>query len=241
MGLLFPAGCNKRTSAQAVIRALGTWLEGSGQFRTLASIIIAFNQQEETNQRNAAIRCPWHVDEHATLLLRLALPLLPYLPDLPPPRAEWVLFPLLFYSFKAQKRPDTTLLRCPVVCFGNNSAERLRAKLLELVSSSLEAGHSVTSRPVPSLCQQAPQTRSASGPKTTARMNCSDRRRARLVSHTESSAERLCYPAAAAVAKQGQHPAQHHGHATVQATGRPATQGELDPPPLVPRRHRRLS
>lgn len=27
----------------------------------------------------------------------------------------------------------------------------------------------------------------------------------------------------------------------MQATGRPATQGELDPPPLVPRRHRRLS
>ncbi|KAL6890825.1 hypothetical protein GGI43DRAFT_207784 [Trichoderma evansii] len=136
----------------------------------------------------------------STLLLRLALPLLPYLPDLPPlrplmppPRAESLLSSLLFNSYKAQKRPGATLpvlLLCPVVCFRNKSTEPLRAKLLELVSSSLEAGRSVTSRPVFSLYEQAPQARSASAPKSTARMNCCDRRRARLVSHTESSVER---------------------------------------------------
>ncbi|UKZ68431.1 uncharacterized protein TrAtP1_009467 [Trichoderma atroviride] len=35
----------------------------------------------------------------------------------------------------------------------------------------------------------------------------------------------------AAASEQNRGLAQHHGHATVQATGRPATQGELDPPP----------
>lgn len=86
-----------------------------------------------------------------------------------------------------------------VVCFGSKSTERLRAKLLELVSSSLEAGHSSNLSPSLLLCEQAPQAGSASDPRTAARMNCSDRRRARLVSHTESSAESEYRPVSSSI------------------------------------------
>lgn len=64
--------------------ALGTWPEGSGQFTTLASIITTFNQKEETNHFSAMQPSEALGILTSTLLLRLALPLLPYLPDLPP-------------------------------------------------------------------------------------------------------------------------------------------------------------